>query len=97
MFTEADSKAQDAVIEELKAEFKSLAEQEEKLRAAVAASGEPAFGSNENIPPEVAKMLEEEKEKAKREGARRVAEFQSRRSGAQGVIPGRGRQGVIRI
>lgn len=98
MFTEEDSKKQDAVFEELKAEFKNLAEQEEKLRTAVSASGEPAFGQNETVPPEVAKMLEEQKIKAKNEGARRAAEFSSKPAGGTGgSLPGRGRRDVMRI
>ncbi len=97
MFTEEDSKAQDAVFEELKAEFKQISELQEKLENAVSNSGEPAFGSNEPVSPEVAKMLEEEKEKAKKEGARRVAEFTNKRHGAKNPMPGRGRQGVMRI
>lgn len=97
MFTEEDSKAQDAVFEELKAEFKNLADQEEKLRAAVSASGEPVFGENEAVSPEVAKMLEEEKQKAKNEGARRAAEFSSQKTGKSGSLAGRGRQGIMRI
>lgn len=99
MFTEEDSKRQDAAFEALKEEFSRLVEQEEELRKSAGAfANQPV--SEADLPPEYAKALEEAKAKAKREGEARATQFKAG-TGVQAATEAprtsHRRQGVIRI
>jgi len=98
MFTEEESREQDAAFAAIKEEFENLVKQEKSLRESLAGMGEP-LGPNEPIDPAVQKMVEEAKEKAKREGAARAEEFQRNRFGARAKASSAGsrRQGVVRV
>jgi hypothetical protein len=99
MFTEEDSKRQDAEFEALKNEFVRLEQQEKALRKA---AGLPENGevkvNDADITPEVRQALEEAKASARREGEARATQYRNgTASGAAGKpAAGRGRQGVIR-
>ncbi|MBQ9536459.1 MAG: hypothetical protein IJU79_01565 [Desulfovibrionaceae bacterium] len=102
MFSEADSKRQDAAFEQLKEEFSRLEQQEKALRKAL---GQPEEGTLDfdpnDVPAEVKKMCEEAQARAKREGAARAAQFESEFQTAAtptgAARPGGRRQGIMRI
>lgn len=95
MFTEQDSKKQDAALEALKEEFRRLDAQEKEMRDQLQKAGIDTTVS-ETPTPEVAKMLEEAKEKAKQEGSRRAAEFLTEKNTASASTVGKTRKGIIR-
>lgn len=95
MFTEQDSKKQDDVFEELKNEFHRLSAQEAEMRKAT--DPENTFSADQ-VDAEVLKMGEEAKEKAKKAGAARVAQFlATTQQPSTTQRPGSHRQGVMRI
>lgn len=100
MFTEEESRQQDAAFEAIKEEFSRLVKQEEAIRATLTDMGE-TLNPNEPVDPVVQKMMDEAQAKAKREGQLRAEEFQRQRHGAShagsGKMPGQRRAGIVRV
>lgn len=102
MFTEENSRQQDAAFAELKAEFSRLEQQEKDLRKAVGLPEEGALQVKDaDVTPEVREALEEAKARAKREGAARATQFKNGASSActsesSSTFGGR-RKGIMRI
>lgn len=100
MFTEEDSKRQDALFAELKEEFARLEQQEQELRKA-AGTPEDQEIKESDLSPEVRQALEEAKAKAKRDGEARATQFANGTATHQNQtgspIPGQRRQGIVRI
>lgn len=97
MFSEEDSRRQDAQFEEIKAEFSRLVEQEEQIRKTMG-NQEPV--SEAEMTPEMHEAVQIVKERAAREGAARAAQFKngtSARSAGASPLPGKHRQGIVRI
>lgn len=102
MFTEEDSKRQDAEFEALKDEFARLEQQEKALRKAAGLPEEGNVKLNDaDMTPEVRQALEEAKARARREGAARATQYRNGTSSsgsAEGTpAPGGRRQGVVRV
>lgn len=95
MFTAEDSARQDQAIAALDEELKNLIAEDEKIRAAL--DPEQKFNS-QDLDPEVMKMGEEAKQKAKEAGAARAREFQQSFQGeAKHSGSGMGRRNALRI
>ncbi len=73
MFTEADSKQQDAEFAAIKDEYSKLAEMEKSLRKSAGLPDDYSGLKDSDMTPEIRKALEEAKAKAKREGEARAA------------------------